>query len=136
MVFIFNLVIFLLRFSSFESRFDLLELILASFFTFLVSFLPVFISKLRTFIKNYLGYGIPLLLLGIGLFSINFCSGWDCLVAMIIGANLILFSFVFLLFYFFAVHSQKMPEKIFLVLIILLPLLMISGLFLLNYTVF
>lgn len=98
---------------------------------------PILISKLRSKIKNTLGYGIPvLLILSLPYFIYDYytCTEKLCQIfPIILGGGFGLSAFIFALFYFVGVKSEKWSSKKVLLFSISLPVLFFLGLWLLIF---
>ena len=100
-----------------------------------VSVVPILISRSNSQKKNYFGYGIPiLLLLPLPYFVWHFytCTGKFCnLGDLVFGWAFGVSAVVFAVFYTIGIYSKKWSPKFVLLLSLIIPVLIVGGLWLL-----
>ena len=99
-----------------------------------VSAVPIFISRSSSRLKNRFGYGIPiLLLLPLPYFVYDYftCTGKFCQIApLFYGWAFGISAIIFAIFYTIGIYSKKWSPKFVLLLSIIIPVLLVGGLWL------
>lgn len=128
------LAIILFNISDQNSLFETWNLIALGISLF-ISVVPVLISRSNGRLKNRFGYGIPvLLLLPLPYFIYDYytCTGKLCGIgSFILGWAFGLSAVIFAIFYTIGIHSKKWSSKSVLFLSLIIPILIVGGLWLL-----
>lgn len=101
----------------------------------LLSVAPTLISRLNSNLKNYFGYGIPILLLlplPYFIFDIYTCTGKFCGIGSFFYAWAFgLSAVIFAIFYVVGIYSRRWNSKSVLALSLIIPILIVEGLWIL-----
>lgn len=136
MILLYNIGVLITMILVYESL-TFLTMLLVLVISMASSVFPILISKLRSKIKNTLGYGIPILLLlpiPYLIYDYYTCTEKLCqMFPIILGGGFGLSAFIFALFYFVGVNSEKWGSNQVLVISITLPVVLFFGLWLLVF---